>query len=56
MKLIFLIAVTAILIPNLAEAGSCTSYKSGSYTKTTCSNGRSGLSYKSGSYRRSYWN
>ena len=53
---IFLIVAAMILIPSLAEAGSCTSYKSGSYTKTYCSNGRTGLSYKSGSYRKSYWN
>ena len=50
-----LLLIATLLLPMAAEAGSsCTSYKSGSYTKTYCSHSRGRskncTSYMSGSY------
>jgi hypothetical protein len=64
MKKIALIAAALVAMTVAASAGtSCTSYRSGSYTKTSCTHSYGkrlwvtrGLSYKSGSYRRSSWN
>jgi hypothetical protein len=65
MKTIFAAALALVLMPGLASAGtSCSSYRSGSYTKTSCTHssahGRTrfshGVSYMSGHVRKSYWN